>query len=113
MPVKVKKEMRQLLVERNKAKAKKASNIEEIQAELRGTMGGSHRHLFDDDDGDDDNDEENEEEDDDVYMYPTDMNPDERADYREACRASKANEWNRQQEEGFMRGKRKLVNFLT
>ena len=41
-------------------------------------MGGSHRHLFDD--GDDD-DEENEEEDDDVYMYPVDMNPDERADY--------------------------------
>ena len=41
-------------------------------------MGGSHRHLFDD--GDDD-DEENEEEEDDFYMYPTDMNPDEQADY--------------------------------
>ena len=37
-------------------------------------MGVSHRHLFDDDDGDDD-DEENEEEEDDVYIYPTDMNP--------------------------------------
>ena len=55
-------------------------------------MGGSHRHLFDDDDGDDD-DEENEEEDD-AYMYPADMNPDERADYQAACHASKANEWN-------------------
>ena len=74
VPPEVKKEMRRLLVERNKAKAKKAANIEEIRSELRGTMGGSHRHLFDD--GDDD-DEENEEEDDDVYMYPPDMNPDE------------------------------------
>ena len=62
VPPEIKKEMRQLLVEGNKTKAKKAANIEEIQAELRGTMGGSHRHLFDDDD------EENEEEDDDVYM---------------------------------------------
>ena len=68
-------------------------------------MGGSHRHLFDDDNGDD---EEKVEEDDDVYMYPADMNPDERANYRAACRASKASEWNRQQEEGFMRDKRKL-----
>ena len=84
--------MRQLLVEMNKAKAKKAANIEEIRAELRGTMSGSHRHLFDDDD------EENEEEDDDVYMYPADMNPDERVDYRVGCCASKASEWNRQQE---------------
>ena len=74
VPPEVKKEMRQLLVERNKAKAKKAANIEEIRSELRGTMGGSHRHLFDD--GDDD-DEENEEEDDDVHMYPPDMNLDE------------------------------------
>ena len=102
----VKRDMRQLLVERNKAKAKKTANIEEIRFELRGTMGGSHRHLFDD--GDDDN-EENEEEDDDVYMYPSDMNPEERADYRAVCHASKVSEWNRQQEEGFMRGKRKFV----
>ena len=61
----VKKEMRRIFVKRNKAKAKKATNIEEIRAELGGTMCGSHRHLFDD--GDDD-DEENEEEDDDVYV---------------------------------------------
>ena len=40
-------------------------------------MDGSHRHLFDDDDDDSDDEEEN----DDVYMYPTDMNLDERADY--------------------------------
>ena len=106
VPPEVKNEMRQLLFKRNKAKAKKVANIEEIRVELRGTMGGSHIHLFDDD-GDDD-DEENEEEDDDVYMYPTDMNPDERADYRATCRASKASEWNRQQEEGFMRDKRKI-----
>ena len=49
-------------------------------------MCGSHRHIFDN--GDDD-EEENEWEDDDVYMYPADMNLDERADYRAACRASK------------------------
>ena len=41
-------------------------------------------------------------------MYPADMNPDERVDYRAACHASKASEWNRQQEEGFMRGQRKI-----
>ena len=105
VPSEVKREMRQLLVERNKAKAKKAVNIEEIRFELRGTMGGSHRHLFED--GDDD-DEENEEEDDDVYMYPPDMNLEEKADYRATCRASKVSEWNRQQEGGFMRGKRKI-----
>ena len=71
MPHEVKKEMRQLLIERNKAKAKKATNIEEIRAELRDTMGGSHKHLFDDDD------DEDEEEEDDIYMYPANMNPDE------------------------------------
>ncbi|RVW39911.1 hypothetical protein CK203_081048 [Vitis vinifera] len=50
----------------------------------------------DDDDGDDD-----------VYMYPADMHPDERHAYREAVRASKAAEWNRQQQEHFIKGKRK------
>ena len=89
VPPEVKKEMRQLLVERNKAKANKATNIEEIRFELQGRMGGSHRHLFDDGD---DGEEENEEKDDDVYMYLPDMNPDERADYRATCRASKASE---------------------
>ena len=49
-------------------------------------MGGSHRHLVDDD--------EDEEEEDDVYIYPVDMNPDERDDYQAACYASKANKWN-------------------
>ena len=92
MPPEVKKEMRQLLVEKNKAKAKQVANIEEIQAELRGIMGGSHRHLFDD--GDDD-DEENEKKGDDVYLYPANMNPNERAEYRAAYRASKASKWNR------------------
>ena len=38
VPLKVKKELRQLLVERNKSKTKKDTNIEEIRAELRGTM---------------------------------------------------------------------------
>ena len=69
-------------------------------------MGGSHRHLFDDGEEEEEEEEEDEEKEDDVYMYPVDMNPDERADYQAECRASKASEWNRQQE-GFMRGKKK------
>ena len=64
-------------------------------------MGGCGRHLIDDDD-------EEEEEEEDVYMYPGEMTPDERAEFRAGCRASKATEWNRQQEEGFLRGKRKM-----
>ena len=99
--------MRQLLVVRNKAKVKKAANIEEIQAELRGTMGGSHRYLFDEVE-EEDEEEKNDEEEGDVCMYPANMNPDEQADYQVACRASKASECNRQQKEGFMRRKRKF-----
>ena len=85
VPSEVKQEMRQLLDHKNKEKAKKAADIEKIRAELRGTMGGRDRHLIDDD-------EDEEEEEEDVYMYPSDMTPDERADFRAACRASKATE---------------------
>ena len=92
--------MRQLLEQKNKAKAKKVANIEEIRAELRGTMGGRHKHLIDEDEED-------------VCMYPVDMTLDERAEFRVACHASKASEWNRQQEEGFMRDKRKMGKSLT
>ena len=67
---------------------KKATNIEEICAELRSTMWGRDRHLIDDD-----KDEEDEEE---AYMYSGDMTPDKRAEFGAACRASKATEWNRQ-----------------
>ena len=58
VPSEVKKEMRQLLVQMNKAKSKKAANIEKIRAELRGTMVGSHRHLIDDNDDDEEEEEE-------------------------------------------------------
>nr|WJZ88460.1 hypothetical protein VitviT2T_007756 [Vitis vinifera] len=121
VPPEVKQEIRRLIEQRNKTKAKKAVDIEEIRAELRDTMGRRHRHLIDEDDeenlggdgggdggggggggGDDDDDG-----DDDVYMYPADMHPDERHAYREAVRASKAAEWNRQQQEHFIKGKRK------
>ena len=71
VPSEVKQEMRQLLDHKNKEKVKKAANIEEIHAELRGTMGGRDRHLIDDD----------EEVEEDVYMYPGDMTPDERVDF--------------------------------
>ena len=56
--------------------------MEEIRAELRGTMGGKHHSLIDDDD--------EEKGDDDVYMYSADMHPDEQDEYREAVRASNA-----------------------
>ena len=74
MPLEVKQEMRQLLDQKNKEKAKKAADIEEIRAKLRGTMGGRDRHLIDDE-------EEEEEEEEDVYMYPGDMAPNERAEF--------------------------------
>ena len=43
-------------------------------------MEGRHHSIIDDDD----DEEEEEEGDEDVYMYPTDMHPDERDEYREA-----------------------------
>ena len=96
--------MKQLLEHKGKSKAKKAVDMEEIRAELRGTMGGKHHSLID-------NDEE-EESDEDVYMYLADMHPDERDEYREAVRASKASEWNRDQVAGFMKDKRKIGKSL-
>ena len=68
-------------------------------------MWGCDRYLIDDD-GD-------EEEEDEIYMYPGDMTPDERAEFRVACHASKAIEWNRQQEEEFTRSKIKMGKSLT
>ena len=112
MPSEVKQEMKQLLEHKSKTKAKKAADMKEIRAELRGTMGGKHHTFFDDE-------EEEEESDEDAYMYPADMHPDERDEYREAVRASKANERNQEQVTGFMRGKRKirkslyLIHFFT
>ena len=53
-------------------------------------MGGRNRHLIDDDE----DEEEEEEEEEDVYMYLGDMTPDERSEFRAACCASKASEWN-------------------
>ena len=77
MPPKVKEEIREMLHEKSKAKAKKTVHIEEIQAQLHGTMGARHTHVMDEDDDDDDDDDE-------VYMYPADMDLDERDAYREA-----------------------------
>ena len=77
---------------------KKATNIEEIRAELQDTMGGRHRHVIDEED------EENLD-DDDVFMYPADMHLDEQHAYRAAVRASKAIEWNQQEKEHFVRDK--------
>ena len=80
---------------------KKATNIEEIRVELQDTMGGRHRHVIDEED------EENLD-DDDVYLYMVDMHLDEQQAYRVVVWASKAIEWNQQQEEHFLRDKRKI-----
>ena len=47
-----------------------------------------------------------------MHMYLTNMHPDERDEYQEAVRASKASEWNRNQVARFMRGKRKIGKSL-
>ena len=112
VPQEVKQEMKQLLEQKSKSKAKKAADMEEIRAVIQGTMRRKHHSLIDDDDDEEEGDE-------DVYIYPTDMHPDERDEYREAVRASKSSKWNRDQAVGFMRGKRKigkslcLIHFFT
>ena len=88
MALEVKQEIKQLLEQKSKAKAKKAKDMEVIRAELRDTIGGRHHNIIDN--------EEEEEGDVDVYMYPTDMHPDERDGYQETVRVSKASEWNRE-----------------
>ena len=56
--------------DKTKAKAKKAANIQEICAQLSGTMGASDTQLIDEDDDENVDDQ-------DVYMYSTDMHLDE------------------------------------
>ncbi|RVW95339.1 hypothetical protein CK203_034151 [Vitis vinifera] len=101
VPPKVKEEIRLLVHDKQKAKAKKNADIEEIRSQLRGTMGTHHTHLVNEDDDDEDAEEE------DVYMYPTDMHPDERDAYRSAVRASKSSNWEREQHENIVGSKRK------
>ncbi|KAL6316825.1 hypothetical protein AAG906_021125 [Vitis piasezkii] len=101
VPPEVKEEIRLLVHDKQKAKAKKNADIEEIRSQLRGTMGAHHTHLVDEDDDDEDAEDE------DVYMYPTDMHPDERDAYRSAVRASKASNWEREQHENIVGSKRK------
>ncbi|XP_059590525.1 uncharacterized protein LOC104877936 [Vitis vinifera] len=60
-------------------------------------MGANDTHLIDKDDDDDEYVE-----DEDVYMYPTDMHPDERDANRSTVHASKAIEWEHQQYENIV-----------
>ncbi|RVW95605.1 hypothetical protein CK203_039065 [Vitis vinifera] len=96
VPLEVKEEIRLLVHDKQKAKAKKNVDIEEIRSQLRGTMGTDHTHLVNEDDDDEDAEDE------DVYMYPTDMHPDERDAYRSVVRASKASNWEREQHENIV-----------
>ncbi|RVW63600.1 hypothetical protein CK203_057403 [Vitis vinifera] len=54
VPLEVKEEIRFLVHDKTKAKAKKNADIEDIRAQLRGTMGTHHTHLVDEDDDDED-----------------------------------------------------------
>ncbi|RVW94403.1 hypothetical protein CK203_035625 [Vitis vinifera] len=101
VPPEVKEEIRLLVHDKKKAKAKKNVDIEDIRAQLRGTMGTHHTHLVNEDDDDEDAEDE------DVYMYPVDMHPDERDAYRSAFRASKASKWECEQHENIVGSKRK------
>ena len=85
VPLEVKEEIREILHENTKAKAKKIANIEEICAQLHGIMGARHRHVMDEDNDDDEVEE--------VYMYPANMHLDEQDAYQDVVRASKAIEW--------------------
>ena len=68
VPLEVKQEMKQLLEQKSKAKVKKAAKMEEIRAELLGSMGVIYHTII--------HDVEEEEGDEDVYMYLTDMHLD-------------------------------------
>ncbi|RVW89975.1 hypothetical protein CK203_036507 [Vitis vinifera] len=52
-------------------------------------------------------------EDEDMYMYPTDMHPDERDAYRSAIRASKTSNWEHEQHENIVGSERKLGKSFT
>ena len=75
MPLGVKEEIRLLVHDKNKAKVKKVVDIQDIRAQLHGIMGTHDTHLVNEEDDDEDVEDE------DVYMYPTDMYPDERDAY--------------------------------
>ncbi|RVW44266.1 hypothetical protein CK203_099601 [Vitis vinifera] len=70
-------------------------------------MGTHHTHLVNEDDDDEDAEDE------DVYMYPTDMHPDERDAYRSVVRASKASDWECEQHENIVGSKRKTGESST
>ena len=76
------KEIVQLLRKKEIEKKKKEAMFEDIREELRGGLGVPQSNDSDDD----------------LYMYPTDMHPDERDEYRAAVRASKQSEWEREQQ---------------
>ena len=90
VPPEVKNAITQWLKNKEKAKQKKAAMFEDIQQELRGESRESEY-----------------EEEDDVYMYPKDLHPDEREAYINAVQASKASEFEREQQERVFRGKSK------
>ena len=98
VPPEVKEDIQLMVHDKIKAKTEKAADIQEICAQLRGTMGASDTHLIDENDDEDAKDE-------DMYMYPTDMYPNEWDANRFAVHASKATEWECQQYENIVGNK--------
>ncbi|RVW61642.1 hypothetical protein CK203_066191 [Vitis vinifera] len=102
VPLEMKEEIRLTVHDKNKAKAKKVVDIQEICAQLCGTIGANDTHLIDKDD------EDEYAEDEDVYIYPTDMHPNEWDAYRCGVHASKSTEWEHQQYEDIVGRNRKM-----
>ena len=74
VPPEVKDEIRSMVHDKTKAKTKKVVDIQEIRAQLHGTMGANDTQMIDED-----NDEDVEDQD--VYMNPTNMHSGERDAY--------------------------------
>ncbi|RVW94894.1 hypothetical protein CK203_034577 [Vitis vinifera] len=100
VPPEVKEEIRLLVHDKQKAKAKKNVDIEDIRSQLRGTMGTHHTYLVNEDDDDEDAEDE------DTYVS-NNMHPDERDAYQSAVHALKASNWEREQHENIVGSRRK------
>ena len=86
VPPEVRTEIIDWIQKKDAAKKKKSIVEENIRNELRGNLGKNQTQFDNEYDSDDD-----------MYMYPADMNIEEREEYRAAVQESKKAEWQRQQ----------------
>lgn len=99
VPPEVKKEMLAWVKKKEEIKKQKGFMTNEIRDELRSDYLGTQT-SFHDEEEDDDNEYDS------GYMYPPDMHPEERRDYRAATRASNAERHQNPQFSGFDRKSR-------